>query len=160
MNRATGSLRGTVESGRPWMDSCRAGTRTNSFPSMGTVPRPPSCCRHGPLTEVASRCTRRNLSRDTDDRDDGVVAAFRHHSRLRRAPGSAACCIRKDRRQLPRKVKGHCHPPPKGETAIHASRSPFSLTAFPPLWFAAQQRVGVCGETAVLLPRSMPDVVS
>uniref|UniRef100_H3DJ57 G-patch domain containing 2 like n=1 Tax=Tetraodon nigroviridis TaxID=99883 RepID=H3DJ57_TETNG len=29
--------------------------------------------------------------------------AFRHHSRLRRAPGSAACCIRKDRRQLPRK---------------------------------------------------------
>lgn len=143
------------------MGSCRAGTLTNSFPLMGTVPRPPSCCRHGLLTEVAATCTSVScdLTRHTDDDDDDDIAAFRHHSRLRRAPGSAACCIRKDRRQLPRKVKGHCCPP-KDEAAIHTLCNLFLLTAFPPLWFAAQQRVGVCGETKVLLPRSMPEMVN
>lgn len=159
MNRATGSLRGTVESGQPSTGSCRAGTLTNSFPLMGTVPRPPSCCHHGLLTEVAATCTSvsRNLTRHTDD-DDDDVAAFRHHSRLRRAPGSAACCIRKDRRQLPRKVQGRCYPP-EDKAAIHTSCNLFLLTVFP-LWCAAQQRVGVCGETKVLLPWSMPEMVN
>lgn len=34
-----------------------------------------------------------------------TVAGYRYHSRLKRVTGSAACCMRKDRRRLPSKVK-------------------------------------------------------
>lgn len=111
------------------MDFCRAGTLTSSSPWREAVPRRPSCSLHGPPTEVAPTCTsvNPNLAGGTDEND--VVAAFRHHSRLRRAPASAACCIRKDRRQLPRKVKGSSHPP-KCETAILTICSLFFILCF------------------------------
>lgn len=40
-----------------------------------------------------------------------TVAGYRHHSRLKQAPCSAACCVRKDRRHLRRKVKADGHHP-------------------------------------------------
>lgn len=50
-SRVTGSLRGTVESGRAWRACCLAGNRTTSFPLR--VPRLLSFNLHGLLRQVA-----------------------------------------------------------------------------------------------------------
>lgn len=126
-SRVTGSSRGTAESGRAWPACCPAGTRTTSFPSRVTIPRLPSCILHDLLREVldddfllqthiffALPCLSlpASLLNMIFFPWSFCVAGYRHHSRLKQAPGSAACCIRKDRRQLRRKVKAnwHLHP--------------------------------------------------
>ncbi|XP_074515917.1 G patch domain-containing protein 2-like isoform X2 [Sebastes fasciatus] len=47
---------------------------------------------------------------------------YRYHSRLKRVPGSAACCIRKDRRRLPSKGNGM---PVFVERLRHFSQDPY-----------------------------------
>ncbi|KAG8013662.1 G patch domain-containing protein 2-like [Nibea albiflora] len=49
---------------------------------------------------------------------------YRYHSRLKRLPGSAACCIRKDRRRLPSSVKGN-RMPVFVERLRHFSQDPY-----------------------------------
>lgn len=52
MSRVTGSLKGTVESGRLWRVSCPTGTPTTRFHSRRDKLGPTSCNLHAVLSEV------------------------------------------------------------------------------------------------------------
>lgn len=126
MSRATGSSRGTVKSGRAWLAFCLAGTRTTRFLSRVTIPCLPSCVLRDLLREVLVDDFVQSftllilprplacvtlliwgvffLTRTYQVQSVCAVAGFRHLPRLKQAPGSAACCFRKDRKQLRRKV--------------------------------------------------------
>lgn len=52
MSRATGSLKGTVESGRRWRASCPTGTPTTHFHSKREKLGPTSCNLHAVLSQV------------------------------------------------------------------------------------------------------------